>query len=456
VIMAQRGTALLHANKPSESDSPERERTPWLLAFFCLLIPVLPASSVVQGPLRSYGSPARLIAFALFLLAVLGFVLSRRTLRSAWVRPGMVFVLTYLLFLLMVYGVGVSHLDSPAVEASKTRSLFNLLVHVGVAMYAMTRVQTVRQRNILLGCLAIGLTFNNVVGLLQSFTHVDLHLLFQPPGFVSTVDIQGRNLSGVITERLGAIRAFGTSGHAIEFSVLAAVTVPLTMHFARYATSRLVRQLSALAAVVALLAMPAGVSRSGVVALLAATAVYIWAFKLRKFATIVSVGAVACLLGFAASPRTGQALWLTVINSAQDNSVLERIGRYARVSQTLHEHPAFGLGLGAALPDEYGYLDNEWLMALVQGGMAGFVAMALIAGGAIFGIAAALRCADTPRERDQAYSLGAMSVGILASSFTFDLFTFQQATLVLFLLFGLLWSNFTVAIPQASGSRQPQ
>ena len=56
-----------------------RERTPWLLASLCLLIPILPSYLVPPGPLKSNGSPARLIAIVLLALAVLGFILIRRT-----------------------------------------------------------------------------------------------------------------------------------------------------------------------------------------------------------------------------------------------------------------------------------------------------------------------------------------------------------------------------------------
>ena len=68
----------------------------------------------------------------------------------------------------------------------------------------------------------------------------------------------------------------------------------------------------------------------------------------------------------------------------------------------------------------------------MQGGIVGVAAMIVLTGGGIFGIAAALRSAATPRERDQAYMLGSMFVAILVSSFTFDLFSFQQAALILF------------------------
>lgn len=432
------------------SQPQARERTPWLLAVLCLLIPILPSYSVPAGPLKSNGSPAKLIAIIAFGLAVLGFVLIRRTARTCAVRPGVVFILVYFLMVLAVYGVGLSHRDSALVEASKTRALIGLVANVGVALYAMTRIETVRQRSILLGCFAIGLTFNCTVGFLQNSAHIDLHLLLQPPGFVTNLSDQGRGSAGVLSERLGAKRAFGTSGHAIEFSVLAAVTVPLTIHFARYAANRRVRVLAALACGLALLAMPAGISRSGVIAFAAAFLVYMWSFKLRALSVAVVVGAIALLVEILAAPDTVQALWQTISNSAADESVLERIADYSKVSQTVHDNPVFGLGLGGSLPIEYGFLDNEWLQALVQGGAVGAVAMIVLATGGIFGLSAALRGAASPRERDQAYAMGAMLIGILASSYTFDLFSFQQATLVFFILFGLLWSNFTICYPEVS------
>jgi O-antigen ligase len=434
-----------------------RERTPWVAAFLCLLIPILPSSSVPPGPLKSNGSPAKFIAVMLFGLAVIGFTLIRRTASTRTMRPGVVLILVYFLNQLAVYGVGLSHMDSVGAEANKTRAIIVLLANVGVALYAMTRVETVRQRSVLLGCLALGLTFNCVAGLLQTSAHIDLRLLFQPPGFVVNTTDQGRSIAATLTERFGATRAVGTSQHAIEFSVLAAVTVPLTVHFARYAANRQVRLLAALAAGVALLAMPAGVSRSGVIALAAALLVYMWTFKLRELgiALVTGLGA-GLLIQFAVAPRTAQALWKTITSSEEDNSVLERVADYATVSKTFRDHPVFGLGLGGSPPTEYGFLDNEWLQALVQGGAVGLGGMIVLVSGGIFGLAATLRASTSRRERDQAYALGAMFIGILSSSFTFDLFSFPQAALVFFILFGLLWSNFTISSPEPTSMRAVQ
>jgi O-antigen ligase len=301
----------------------------------------------------------------------------------------------------------------------------------------------VRQRSFVLGCLAAGLTFACLVGLLQSVTSIDLRLLFQPPGFVlNTEDL-------ALAERIGVNRAMGTSQHAIEFSVLATVTLLLTIYLARHAATRNVRFLSAAACMLAILAMPTAISRTGVISLVAALVILMFALNVREIAIGVTVLSLVVGGYFVAFPQILKALWNTIVGSEQDPSVLGRTVDYAVVSHTFHDHPVFGLGLGASTPTVYGYLDNQWLQAIVQGGIVGLVAMILLAGGGIFGIAAALRGAATPRERDEAYTLGAMFVAILVSSFTFDLFAFQQAAFIFFIIFGLLWSNFTVPLPRS-------
>ena len=270
------------AKPPAES----RERTPWLLGFLCLLIPILPAFVVPAGPLKSNGSPAKVIAVMFFGLAVLGFIFVRRTASTRALRPGAVIILFYFLLQLAVYGVGLTHIDSAIIEANRTRAVIILVASVGVALYVLSRIRTTRQRNIVLGCLAIGLTFNCLVGLLQAFTSIDLRFFFEPPGFVKNIDAEFLQLQA----RFGSTRVSGTSQHAIEFGLLAAVTVPLTIYFARNAARREVRWAAALACGLALVAMPAAGSRTGVVALLAALFVYMWSCKVGQIALALAAG----------------------------------------------------------------------------------------------------------------------------------------------------------------------
>ena len=423
--------------RPLDAAKP-RERTPWLLGFLCVLTGILPAYLVPAGPLKSNGSPAKVIALLLFGLALLGLVLVRRTALSRTVRPGAVIILLYFFLELVIAAVGFSNVGSVVIEDSKVRELINQVANVGVALYILTRVRTPRQRNFLLGCLAVGLSFACLVGLLQS-VNIDLRYMFEPPGFVINTDALEMG------ERLGAKRSMGTSQHAIEFSVLAAITVPLTIYFARNATKRSVRWAAGLACGVALASMPGAISRTGIIALAAALLTYMWNFKVRHLAIGVVALGLAYTIYVLAFPDISNALWNTVVNSENDPSVLHRTADYAVVSQTFHAHPVFGLGLGASPPSDYGYLDNQWLQAIVQGGIIGVAALIVLVGGGTFGVAAALRGSTTPPERDQAYMVGSMFVGIMATSTTFDLLSFQQAARVFFIIFGLLWCNYSVS-----------
>jgi O-antigen ligase len=434
------------------ADRQERERTPWLLAFLCLIIPLLP--SYVVPASAHYLAPARVISIGLLGLVILGFLVAvRPSERIQTVKPGVILILVYFLLELVPYIEEPSKSASGIAGPTKILPFTLLLATVGIALYTMTRITTTRQRTILLGVLAVGLTFLCMVGILQNYMNIDLRLLFQPPGFREASQVGQQSINVGTLERFNAKRSFGTSDHAAEFSALAAVTVPLTIHFARYATSSLTRLLAAVATGVALIGVLAGASRGGLVALVAALLVYMWAFKLRKLVAgggaALLVG-IAAIVGSAAVSRSAQALWtaVTMGQTGEDPSVVQRVERYPAVVQVFHDHPLFGLGVGQ-FPPGVDVLDNQWLKALVEGGIVGVTAMMVLAGGGLFGIAAALRRATTQRERDQAYAMGAIFTGILATSFTFDLFMFAQATLVFFLVFGLLWSTFTISIPES-------
>lgn len=420
--------------------APESEpRTPWLLAILCLLISVLPSYQVLPGPLKSNGSPAKIIAIVLAGLIVLGFLLLRRSSSKKALSVGAIPLLVYLLLTILYYGVGVS-------QPGKTfdQVLITEVANVGLALYAMTRVTTVRHRSLVLGFLCTGMVINCVLGILQATASVDISALLQPPGFVDNQVDLGRGLAATPTVRNGAVRAVGTSGHAIEFAVLAAIAVPLALHFARNGGRTAIRVAGSVAAVVALFAMASGGSRSGVVALGAAFLIYMWTLRAREVANALIMGIIAVVVGFMLAPGSIGALWQSITGSAEDGSVLERVEDYARVSETFRNHTWFGIGLGRSSPADYGFLDNQWLQQIVQGGVAGILAMIVLISGAMFGISAALRSARSPLERAQAYVVGAMMVGIVTSSVTFDLFAFQQVTLVFFILYGLLWANFAV------------
>lgn len=428
------------ASEEAPESLPPEAQTPLLLRVFCFLLPALPTYLVLPGALKGNGAPARMIALIMFGLVLLTFVMIRRSEPRQRINPGAAILVIYFALWLATYGVGLLNNDDFSTSTNRTRALVGLTAHVGVALYIIARVQTARQRDTLLGWLAAGLAYACLVGVVQGLTSIELQYVLQPPGFV----VNRENI--VFFERLGLKRVTGTSQHPIEFSVLAAVTIPLTLYLARNAATRRARRLAGLACALAVLAMPAAISRSGVTSLIAAMLVYMFAFRVRPILIALISGALAITAYTMAFPQIANALWSTITGSAEDASVESRLQDYTRVADLLRERPYFGLGLGGSVPAKFGYLDNEWMQSLVQGGLTGLTAMTIFSGGAIFGVAAALRRARSRREREQAYMLGAMAAGFLASSYTFDLFGFEQAAVLFFMVFGFLWSGFNLPV----------
>ncbi len=415
-----------------------RWRPPILMGFLCFLMTALPTYVVVPGPLKSNGSPTRIIAVVLFLLVGLTFLLARRQFTPRHINPGVVILLLYLSLRLATYGVGLIGPEGHLNAANRTRALIGLITHLGVALYVFMRVRTGRDRDFILGCILTGLAFACLVGILQATTSIDLRFFFRPPGFVlNTDDLE-------LAERGGVLRVTGTSQHAIEFSVLAAASVPLAIYYARNAARKSSRVFAGVACLLALVALPASVSRTGIISIAVSMLFFMFVFKVRAIANSLLIVTVSIVAYLAAFPSIVNALWGTVIGSAEDTSITARTADYAQVTAIFRAHPFFGLGLGG----QPNLLDNEWLQAVVQGGLVGLVAMVVLMVGAFFGISAALRCATSQREREQAYAIGAVVIAIAASSTTFDLFYYQQVTFFFFIAYALLWSRFTVSFPE--------
>lgn len=422
----------------------DEARPPALLLTLCFLLPLIPLNVVLPGPLLSWGSPAKMIAMVMLGLVVLTFAQGRGA-TARRVNPGAVVIVTYFFVWTVVWGVGLTHPEGDVVEASKARAVLSMLPFLGVALYTMARVRTERQRNLILGVLVVGLVYEAVIGIIQHIAAVDQSLLLQPPGFVRNLSDQGRGLGASIEGvRKGVVRAYGTAGHPIEFSTLMAVTLPMAFHLARYARSRHVRSAAAMAAVLALIAIPTAVSRTGFIALLTALLIYIWCVPVRKLAGGAIAGLAVTLVGYVSAPDTANAVWQTIVGSADDPSVQSRVNATVRASQVLREQPIFGLGAGTTIPKVFGFIDNQWLQNVIQGGLLGLFGMILLVAGGALGMAVALRSATGPSQRSQFYAIGSAFGGILATSFTFDLFSFAQVTFVFFIMFGLLWSTWGV------------
>lgn len=432
-----------------------RPRTPWLLTSIVVILTVLPPYLTVRG--NSFTSPIRLILMALFGTVVIGFVFSRKSTTAKTVNPGILFVVGYLVIELFLHAINsTSYLvaaltGGSAVSDNVFEHLGTLLACGGIALYALLQITNEWQRSVILGGLAIGLAYMCIVGALQSYADIDLRLLLKLPGMYETTQL-GRpagSPNAPVIARFGTPRAYSTANHPGAFAVMAAMLVLLSVHFVRYAKSSWVKFLSFVAIPIGLVGILAAGSRVGILLLTAGFLVYMWSFALKDIVATLLVGAAAISLAIVAFPESAQTLWtvITLGTAGQDPSVEARLDDYAAVAEVFQQHPVFGLGFGYnAPPASDGSLDNQWLLSLTQGGLTGVAALLVVVVAIIFGLATSLRYAVTPKDRNQRFVIGAILVGLIASTTTSDFFRDQQVVFLTFLLLGLLWSGIAVPI----------
>jgi hypothetical protein len=139
-----------------------------------------------------------------------------------------------------------------------------------------------------------------------------------------------------------------------------------------------------------------------------------------------------------------------VFAGTNDNSITGRLDDYQYIPGLLDGHWWFGRGFGTFEPTVYFWIDNQYLMSLITGGVAGaivFTSIFLV--GASVARGARKRFIRTS-DRDLAQAIAAAIVAVGAAAATLDLFSFLQATFVLFLLGGCGAALWTIARHQAA------
>ena len=394
----------------------------------------VPSALVLAGPLESNGWPARLLVLALAAAIVLGWL--RRPASGRRTSPAEAGCWILLL------GVTVSFAAAQlrplsGVEFAGSVRVALVMVPLAVVALGIASLGDTGKADMLLTYLLVGAVLSSLVALAQFVSPFDLAELVRPPGFVA------REVGGM-GDRGGFLRVKGTATHPIEFGVISAAMAPVALHFARFGATALLRHLAWLAGGVLGMGLLLSVTRSGVLTLAVAMLVYALCMSLRERLNLLVVALGALVLVRAMLPGLLGTITGFFLGAAEDDSVTARLDDYPVVDKFFAESPWIGRGLGTFLPDEYVLLDNQYLMSLVEGGLVlvaatiAFLVLALAS--ARGGVMRATSRADASR----AQAVAASVVAIAVSGLLFDLFSFGQVTVVLFLLVGVagvLWHH---------------
>lgn len=430
---------------PRTTDSTPRRRLPpeSVLAVYGLLLLGLPQNDVVAGVGGSV-TPARLAAG----LCLLWFLLARSSVRpgiALGANPVRATVLIALLLLAAADALALLDMAAGDRLSDADRSLSLLVLAVGGCLLACDGVRTARGIRQVLAGIVIGATLSALVALAESTTGFDVRPYVSLPGLVSQPLLIDN------TPRDGIVRALGLTNHPIELAAVSVAALAPALHLARRAGSTRARW-TWWACAAALAAAPVlSVSRTGMVGL----AVVALALLPRHGARRWLAGAVVTLAGLAfaatALPGLASAVTGTVANSGTDYSIYSRLDDYGYVAENLASRPWSGQGLGTYLAPPQPFLDNQFLLIVMESGIPGLLALlglllvpaacallvwrAARTGGAGGGRGRPVD--DTDGLGDAGWALGVALLVTTASAASFDGLRFAQFQGLTFLLIGL-------------------
>ena len=402
-----------------------------------LLIAVLfliPENFVLVGPLKSVGNPAILVglmAGVVWLTArAMGAVHAETWHPYRWTM--MVFVATGL----TAFAAALTRTLTQDEADSASRTVFPILAMVGVAMLATDGLATMEQIQRVLRRLVLFVAIESAIGLLQFFVKFDYVSIARLPGLTVNTEVSD-------WARSGFDRVQAASAHPIEYSVALSVVVPIALHFALNASDRVVRRRYWIMTGLIAVTVPLTVSRAGLLGLVVGVAVYGVVLRGRARANI----AVLSFLALVAFPVVAPGILGTVRSfffaGTQDDSITGRLDDYANLPGLLDGHVWFGRGFGTFIPSDYFFLDNQYLMSLLTGGVVGMlslVSLYVVGAGTARG---ARKRFSRSEDKDLAQAVAAAILALAVTAATFDQFSFLQAAFLVFLLGGIasaLWS----------------
>jgi polysaccharide biosynthesis protein PslJ len=390
-------------------------------------------SQLVFAPLGAAGSPAQLLGVGLLAWWILLRITERfpRAGPDYAVRVACVVLLASIL--VSYVAATIRPIDGAELRAAD-RGLLSTLAWLGVLLFAMDAVATREQLTTLLRRLCLAGTLLALLGLVQFLTRSTLIDAISIPGLTANQEI------GVISERSGFARPAGTAIHPIEFGAVLTLIFPLTLHFGLL-DSRRRGPRAWLPAVVIGAMLLISLSRSALLAAFVALLIVLpsWpgAARRRMYA---AGGAILVIIYLTIPGMLGTTLQLFT-GVRNDASTLSRTNSYDLAWEFIRQAPLFGRGLRTFLPS-YRILDNQYLIALIEIGIVGTVALAAL-------FAASVRTTWRARasdlgDRSLARSLVASIFACAVSFATFDAFSFPMVPTLLFLLIGCAGAFVTV------------
>jgi O-antigen ligase len=412
-----------------------------LLTIFLVLQFVIPAALVIR-PLQA--SPAEVVGLLLLLWWALARLVPTLGVRRGF-QPARLAIGVFGAAILASYiSAALGALPGDQLRAAD-RGLLDVLSWAGIVVVSADMLHSVRSVERVLRRLVVLTTALACVGILQFATGVDIAGLFHFPGLTANGAIAHIGLRSTFR------RVQGTASHPIEFGMVLAIVLPLALHFALTAYRRKWIWWVCVAAIG--VALPMSVSRSAILGMLVAVLVlaFAWPVRLRLQAAAITPLLLSALR-FVIPGLLG-TLTSLFANASSDPSVQHRTEDYKLVGVFIARAPWFGRGFGTFIPQDFFFIDNQYLGQLVETGYVGLASLILVF---VIGFGAARgfrRRSLDPADRHLGQALAASVLAAALGFATFDGLAFSMMDGVLFLIIGCSGACWRLTAPPVAAPR---
>ena len=290
------------------------------------------------------------------------------------------------------------------------------------------RLDTLLRRVVALGTVLAG------IGILQFATGFDPVAHLRPPGLVA------QGLLDSIDVRSSFNRVAGTARHPIEFGMVLAMVLPLALDYAFVAETAAERRRRWWQVGIVALAIPLSLSRSAILGVVIAAVILLPTWTPVQRFRAVTVSLVAALAMRFVVPGLLGTIRSMFVNITSDPSFQGRTHDYSLIGKYITHSPVFGRGFFTFIPSQYQFIDNQYLMTLIETGIVGLMCLLLFFSAGVRAARSVRRASHDPSTRSLANSLMASVIIAAVGYATFDALSFPMA------------SGFTVLLVGCSGA----
>jgi hypothetical protein len=431
---------------------PARWDATSVLTVYAALIMLAPATQTVAN-LGALGAPATVFAVLAFLWFLAGRLTGRLTLDpgSSSVRKAMcVLTVAFTLSYIGLSGRSASPLETQAAD----RALILLLIWCGLVVVASAGITDRVRLEVLLRRLVLLGTIVAAIGIVEFFSGWQFTSHIVVPGLSTNIDPQATGARG------GHLRAQATTTQPLEFGAVIAVHLPFALQQAGDPARRgpgfrnALRRYGPVTTMI--ISLPMTVSRTAIIGLVVVLAVLMpsWPKQRRRPAYLMTlVGAAAVRVLVPGLLGTILVLFSSASGNS-DNSSQARTKDYAGVTPYIKERPWFGRGPSTFIPSLYRYTDNYYLLALVEVGIVGILAVLVIYFTGIRAGRLGRKLSVDEPYRDLGQCFAATFAVMFLISATFDTLSFPMLSGLLFLLFGCSGAYLGIARSEAAARAQ--